>query len=184
MAVLRQKRIFPSADGTLMVRLPSSSAPPPLTMKRVPVRAFSGLPPSAGGLKCWITPCSSPCWRILRIDFCQCERLFVGDQSSIGRVCPVDAVLPSRLPKHLVATKKSQVYSHIASSLNIGPMRRRTNIRHDRHPYRSCDSDQCSVTSSIYTGKIRHVVTVLSLAIGPSRTLRQTEMYPILGRNS
>ena len=44
--VLRQKRILPSAAGT-------SIAPvaPSLTMKSVPVSAFSGLPPSAGGLK-------------------------------------------------------------------------------------------------------------------------------------
>ena len=46
MLVLRQKRIFPSAAGTEI-----DVVAPSLTMNSVPVRAFSGRPPSAGGLK-------------------------------------------------------------------------------------------------------------------------------------
>jgi hypothetical protein len=42
--VLRQKRILPSAAGTV------SGASTSLTMYAVPVRPFSGRPPSAGGL--------------------------------------------------------------------------------------------------------------------------------------
>ena len=45
-AVLRQKRILPSAAGTSI-----AVVAPSLTMKSVPVSAFSGRPPSAGGLK-------------------------------------------------------------------------------------------------------------------------------------
>ena len=44
--VLRQKRILPSAAGTLIALVA-----PALTMKIWPVSAFSGRPPSAGGLK-------------------------------------------------------------------------------------------------------------------------------------
>ena len=51
MAVPRQKRIFPSSAGTLIARLPLLSGPGPLTMNMLPVREFSGRPPSAGGLK-------------------------------------------------------------------------------------------------------------------------------------
>ena len=47
-AVPRQKRIFPSASG---MRMESRRDVPPLTMKSVPVSAFSGRPPSEGGLK-------------------------------------------------------------------------------------------------------------------------------------
>jgi hypothetical protein len=43
--VPRHRRSLPSAAGT------SSAADPALTVKIVPVRAFSGRPPSAGGLK-------------------------------------------------------------------------------------------------------------------------------------
>ncbi len=42
--VSRQKRILPSASGTWKLSLRT-----PLTVKIVPVRAFSGRPPSAGG---------------------------------------------------------------------------------------------------------------------------------------
>src|SRR5215471_1242264 len=45
-AVLRQNRIFPSADGTSM-----GSLRIPFTVKIDPLTAFSGRPPSAGGLK-------------------------------------------------------------------------------------------------------------------------------------
>ena len=45
MLVLRQNRILPSAAGTWMASVRS-----PFTMKMVPVSAFSGRPPSAGGL--------------------------------------------------------------------------------------------------------------------------------------
>ena len=50
MLVLRQNRIWPSACGTWMDRF-RLSEPKPLTMKIVPSSAFSGWPPSAGGLK-------------------------------------------------------------------------------------------------------------------------------------
>ena len=43
--MLRQKRILPSAAGTLIELVPA------LTVKIWPVSAFSGRPPSAGGLK-------------------------------------------------------------------------------------------------------------------------------------
>src|SRR5262245_48602067 len=46
MLVLRQKRILPSAAGTWM-----AVVAPSLTMKICPPSAFSGRPPSAGGLK-------------------------------------------------------------------------------------------------------------------------------------
>ena len=42
--MLRQNRIFPSAAGTVIATVPE------LTLKMVPVSAFSGRPPSAGGL--------------------------------------------------------------------------------------------------------------------------------------
>src|SRR6266850_7252145 len=48
MLVLRQNRILPWAAGTLIA---CEQQPTSLTMKIVPVRAFSGWPPSAGGLK-------------------------------------------------------------------------------------------------------------------------------------
>ncbi len=44
--MLRQNRILPSAAGTVMLVVA-----PSLTVKIVPVKAFSGRPPSAGGLK-------------------------------------------------------------------------------------------------------------------------------------
>ena len=44
MFVFRQNRSFPSAAGTLIARVPA------LTVKMVPVSAFSGRPPSEGGL--------------------------------------------------------------------------------------------------------------------------------------
>ena len=46
MVVLRQKRILPSAAGTRI-----AVVAPALTMNSWPVSAFSGRPPSAGGLK-------------------------------------------------------------------------------------------------------------------------------------
>src|SRR5437899_11278300 len=46
MLVFLQKRILPSAWGTVMASLRTE-----FTQKTVPVSAFSGLPPSAGGLK-------------------------------------------------------------------------------------------------------------------------------------
>ena len=46
MLVFRQNRIFPSAAGTLTAALVVQQ----LTVKMVPERAFSGRPPSAGGL--------------------------------------------------------------------------------------------------------------------------------------
>ena len=48
--VFRQNRILPSAAGTVMDQF-VLSGPGPLTMKMVPESAFSGRPPSAGGLK-------------------------------------------------------------------------------------------------------------------------------------
>ena len=45
--VLRQNRIFPSGSETVIVVV----GPGALTENIVPLRAFSGLPPSAGGLK-------------------------------------------------------------------------------------------------------------------------------------
>ena len=45
MLVLRQMRILPSAAGTSIAEVPE------LTLNIVPVTAFSGRPPSAGGLK-------------------------------------------------------------------------------------------------------------------------------------
>src|SRR2546430_14061825 len=45
MLVFLQKRILPSACGTVMESLRTS-----LTRKLVPLKAFSGRPPSAGGL--------------------------------------------------------------------------------------------------------------------------------------
>src|SRR2546430_14725758 len=50
MLVFRQNRDCASTAGTLIDRS-VLSAPGPFTMKMVPFRAFSGLPPSAGGLK-------------------------------------------------------------------------------------------------------------------------------------
>src|SRR4029077_11701229 len=50
-AVFRQKRILPSVAGTLMERVPGLSGPVPFTINMVPIKAFSGFPPSAGGLK-------------------------------------------------------------------------------------------------------------------------------------
>ncbi len=50
--VPRQKRILPSAAGTVSeVAAQPSFDVVQLTVNRVPVRAFSGRPPSAGGLK-------------------------------------------------------------------------------------------------------------------------------------
>ena len=46
MVVLRQKRILPSAAGTWI-----AVVAPSLTWKSWPVSAFSGRPPSPGGLK-------------------------------------------------------------------------------------------------------------------------------------
>ena len=46
MLVFLQKRILPSAWGTVMASLRTE-----FTQKTVPVSAFSGRPPSAGGLK-------------------------------------------------------------------------------------------------------------------------------------
>ena len=46
MLVLRQKRILPSAAGTRIASLRM-----PFTVKIEPLSAFSGRPPSAGGLK-------------------------------------------------------------------------------------------------------------------------------------
>ena len=46
MLVFLQKRILPSAWGTVMESLRTS-----FTRKLVPLNAFSGRPPSAGGLK-------------------------------------------------------------------------------------------------------------------------------------
>ncbi len=48
MFVLRQKRIFPSSAGTIML-MPAIWPGTELTVKIVPVSAFSGRPPSAGG---------------------------------------------------------------------------------------------------------------------------------------
>src|SRR6202035_4123210 len=47
--VFRQKRILPCAAGTLIERL-VLSVPGPFTRNNWPVRAFSGRPPSSGGL--------------------------------------------------------------------------------------------------------------------------------------
>ena len=107
-------------------------------MNSVPVSAFSGLPPSDGGLK--LGSRHVPVQVRTGIDLCEGERLLVADQRAIGRIGSVDAVFPASLPEHLVAAEECQVHAGIPRRLNTGALLVPTSIRRAPSPCRSCGS--------------------------------------------
>ena len=82
------------------------------TVKMVPVSAFSGRPPSVGGLKRGSR--QVPVQRRGRIDVGVRVRLLVRDQRAVRGGGAVDARLPARLPEHFVAAEEREVQAVVA----------------------------------------------------------------------
>ena len=78
-----------------------------LTVKIVPVSAFSGFPPSAGGLNRLSRHVPSTSWS-QRIDLRVGVGFLVADQRAIRRIGAVDAGFPARLPEHFVAAEEGE----------------------------------------------------------------------------
>ena len=99
----------------------SRSSRPSLTMNSWPVSAFSGRPPSAGGLKRGSrqVPVQTPG---SRVDLGVRVRLLVGDQRAVRCAGAVDARLPARLPEDLVAAEEGQVHAGGARRLDVGAL--------------------------------------------------------------
>ena len=95
---------------------PAPAAPrvPELTVKIVPVRAFSGRPPSAGGLNARVAPGAGPDPGS-RVDLRVRVRLLVGDERAVR-------ILPAGLPEDLVAAEERQMHARIARRLDIGAL--------------------------------------------------------------
>ena len=83
---------------------------PELTLKIVPVSAFSGRPPSAGGLNRGSRQVPVQTGR--RVDLRVGVRLLVRDERAV-------AVLPARLPEDLVAAEERQVHAGVARRLDV-----------------------------------------------------------------
>ena len=102
----RHSRSRPSAAGTWIARVPE------LTVNIVPVSAFSGRPPSRR-----LNRASRhvPVQRRSRVDLRARVRLLVGDERPV-------AVLPARLPEHLVAAEEREVHARVAGRLDVGAL--------------------------------------------------------------
>ena len=113
----RHRRSLPSSAGT------RSAAEPELTVKIVPVSAFSGRPPCGlnGRGSRHVPVHSFARGSILVVGV----RLLVGDERAV-------VVLPARLPEHLVAAEEGEVHARVARRLDVRALRARTSTRRAR----------------------------------------------------
>ena len=88
-----------------------------LTVKSVPVRAFSGRPPSEGGLNRGSrhVPVHAESGSILAFG----KSFLVANERSIRRSRSVNRRFPARLPKYFVATEKCEMHARVAGRLNV-----------------------------------------------------------------
>ena len=92
----------------------------PLTMKSVPVSAFSGLPPSAGGLKRGSR--HVPVQVGGRVDLGVGVRLLVADQRPVRRARAVDARSPSGSSRRSRCREEREVHAGVARRLDVGAL--------------------------------------------------------------
>ena len=140
----------PSLSGTWIALVPL------LTVQRVPVSAFSGLPPSAGGAQALVAPGAGPHGQ--SIDLRRRQTFLVAHERAVRRARPLDAVLPAGLPEHLVAAQERQIDTGSTRGLDVGALRvrpvfvvadREENLR----TIRSADDGRCRLAR---TDRYRH----------------------------
>ena len=90
------------------------------TMNMVPLSAFSGRPPSDGGLNRGSRQVPVQVGR--RIGLGVVGGLLVADEGAVRRVGAVDGRLPPGLPEDLVAGEERQVHPGVAGRLDVGPL--------------------------------------------------------------